>query len=293
MPSRELVSVLVPAYDHGAYVGECIAALAAQTHERLELLIADDASTDDTVQRVEEAIAVHAGRFERVRFERHETNRGTAATLNSLLGHATGRYLFLNASDDRAAPHAISRLVSVLEQNPRAALAVGDSILIDEAGRRVYWAAGRATVDDPDAALYLTWVEHLRAMHRPGVFEPRLFGRAGTLHRVNYIPNGKLMRRDAVLAAGGWTPGTLEDWDLNFRLALRHRMVYVDDVLFAYRWHAGNTVRDHERMARLQAGTVSAIRRRLRDPRVWVRSLDGRDAGSRLRHWRGLLSRHR
>ena len=62
MGHADLVSVLVPAYNHERYVGECIQALAAQTHGPLELLIADDASTDGTVAAIERALAGHPDR---------------------------------------------------------------------------------------------------------------------------------------------------------------------------------------------------------------------------------------
>jgi glycosyltransferase involved in cell wall biosynthesis len=283
--ARELVSVLVPAYNHGAYVRDCLAALAAQTYRPLELLVADDASVDGTATEIARFLDERGGAFDRTVFLRNERNVGAAETLNGLLAQARGRYVFLNASDDRAAPHAIARLVDALASDPRAALAVGDSIIIDGSGRRVFWGAHREIVRDERGAAYFTWVDYLRAVNRPGVFERRLFGRLGTLHRVNYVPNGKLYRTAAVRAVGGWRPGTLEDWDLNFRLARRYRLHYVDEVLFAYRWHDSNTVRDPERAPALQQGTERAIGRQMRNPAVWLRVLATRDARARLRAW--------
>lgn len=277
MTSPELVSALVPAFNHVRYVRECLEALAAQTHRPLELIVGDDASSDGTADVISEFIRERGDAFDRVVFERHTTNGGTAAMLNRLIAQARGRYVFLNASDDRAAPHAIEVLAAVLDSDPRVALAVGDSIIIDADSRRVYWGPDREEYDDPGAAPYHTWVELLRATNRPRLFEPRLFGRAGTLHRKNYIPNGKLFRRDAVLRVGGWRDKTIEDWDLNFRLACRYRLRYVDEVLYAYRSHGSNTIKRGELIAALQASTEAAIARELRDPRVWLRVLADRD----------------
>jgi len=281
--SPELVSALVPAYNHVGYVRECLEALAAQTYRPLELLIADDASSDSTADEIRAFLRENGDAFDRVVFQPHEINRGTAATLNGLLAEARGRYLFLNASDDRAAHHAITTLAGALDAVPRAALAVGDSIIIDKTGQRVYWSPDRELIANEAAATYRTWVDYLRDVNRAGVFGPRLFGRAGTLHRVNYIPNGKLFRREAVEAVGGWRAGTFEDWDLNFRLACRFPLLYVDEVLFAYRVHETNTMRDPERVAALHAGTEAAIRRELRNPTVWLRVMASRDIRSRLR----------
>lgn len=289
--ARELVSVLVPAYNHEAYVRECLEALAAQTYRPLELLVADDASVDDTAAEIERFLDERGSAFDRTVFLRNERNIGTAETLNGLLAQARGRYVFLNASDDRAAPHAIARLVEALASDPRAALAVGDSIIIDASGARLYWGPRQAIVHEESAPAYRTWVDYLRSASRPGLFEPRLFGRLGTLHRSNYIPNGKLFRRSALQAVGGWHPGTLEDWDLNFRLARRYRLHYVDEVLFAYRWHDSNTIRDPGRIPPLQERTQRAIARQMRNPAVWLRVLATRDARTRLRAWARALRR--
>jgi alpha-1,3-rhamnosyltransferase len=280
--SPELVSALVPAYNHAGYVRECLDALAAQTHRPLELLVGDDASTDRTADVIRDVISERGDAFERVVFVQRTVNEGMAAMLNELLARARGRYLFLNASDDRAAVHAIDTLATVLDDDPRAALAVGDSIIIDASGRRVYWGPHREIVEDESDASYLTWVAYLRAFNRPGVFDPALFGRPGTLHRGNYIPNGKLFRRAAVERVGGWRPGTYEDWDLNFRLSLHYRLRYVDEPVFAYRWHDENTIRNPQRVVGLQAGTEASIAREMRNPAAWLRVAVHRDYRSGL-----------
>ncbi len=288
MPSRELVSVIVPAYNHARYVSECIGALADQTHQRLELLVADDASTDDTAECVAEALRRHGDRFERVRFTRHERNLGTAGTLNALLPAARGRYVYLNASDDRSAPEAIATLAEILDRHPRTAMAVGDARVIDAHGDPVLWGPRQVVARPGDAEAYGTFAAYFRATIRPDLFEPRVFGRLDTLDRANYVPNGKLFRRSALESAGGWETGMLEDWAMNFRLARRHRLRYVDRVLFAYRWHDSNTIRDSARVARLDAATRRWIDGQLRHPLVWVRVKARRGIG---RRWRDAVRR--
>ena len=288
MASPELVSALVPAYNHVRYVRECLDALAAQTHRPLELLIGDDASTDATAAVIRSFIQERGGEFTRVVFEQRTVNTGVASMLNDLIAQARGRYVFLNASDDRAAPHAIEVLLAVLEADPRVALAVGDSIIIDRDSRRVFWGVDRDTFVDESEATYRTWVEYLRSVHRPGSFDRSRFGKPGTLHRSHYIPNGKLLRRSAVLQVGGWRAGTLEDWDLNFRLALRYRLRYVDEVLFAYRWHEANTMRDAARWLPLMTATEAYIAEELRNPAAWLRTLPHRDVRSGLRNRLGF-----
>lgn len=244
--------------------------VAAQTYPDLELLIADDGSTDRTREAVEAFLGANSGRFARVVFLSRE-NHGIAATLNELLEHARGRFLFLIASDDRAKPHAVATLYAFLASHPRHALAVGDNEIIDATGMRVAWDAERHTVTDPAEAVYRTWGEYLRAIRRPKDFTRRGFGHVEALEIDNYVPNGKMFRRSAVVQVGGWRPGTLEDWDLNFRLARRYRLAYLDQVLFSYRWHAANTMKNPTYFCAAHARTRDLIEEQRRGPLLRIR----------------------
>lgn len=277
MLSTDLVSILVPAYNHERYVEACLQAIVAQTYRPLELLIADDASDDSTSEQIADFIAEHGDQFERVHFDRHEHNRGIAETLNALLARARGKYVFVNASDDRAEPEAIGVLVTELSRHPRAAMAVGDNAILDANGDRVYWDSNRGVIRDPVHATFLTWVDDLRTRAPRRTFTARKFGRLRGLYLVNHVPNGKLMRRAAIVTVGGWRRGTLEDWDLNLRLARRYRLRYVDRVLFGYRWHDTNTVKDAAYMEPAFNRTVDLFRADYRrNPWLAVRALGAR-----------------
>lgn len=256
MRSRPLVSVIVPAYNHEDYVTECLESVAAQTYPALELLVIDDGSGDHTDDRIADFVATHRGRFRRV-VHRSRENRGTAATCNELIELARGRFVYQIASDDRAEPHAIASLVAALRGHPRTALAVGDSQFIDARGRRVRWGPDRTLrdLDEPGYDTFSAFYGQVRGRD----FSSAGFGSLATLRRGNYIPNGKLFRRSAVLRVGGWRPGTVEDYDLNLRLARKYRLRYVDEVLFSYRWHATNTIRNRKAMLRLGRRTRRLI----------------------------------
>ena len=77
MASPELVSALVPAYNHAGYVRECLEALAAQTHRPLELIIGDDVSSDGTADVIRSFLREHGDAFDRVVFR--ASARSTAA----------------------------------------------------------------------------------------------------------------------------------------------------------------------------------------------------------------------
>ncbi len=64
--SLPLVSVAVPTYNHAPFLTACLESVRAQTYPRLELLVVDDGSTDDTLAIAERFAATYAGRFERL-----------------------------------------------------------------------------------------------------------------------------------------------------------------------------------------------------------------------------------
>lgn len=268
---RHLVSVVVPSYKHADYVAACLRALAEQTYRPMELLIVDDDSPDDTAAVIEATLPEVSSAFERIVFHARDSNRGLVASLNEMLEEAHGEYVFQNDSDDLAAPEAVEVLVDALEQDPGIALAAGDNAIIDESGRRVYWDLNRQNHDEPRDDRFGTFAEYLRATSPEGTLSEQGFGRVHTLIRENHVPNGKLMRTSAVRAVGGWREGTVEDWDLNFRLALRFRLVFVDRVLMSYRWHAVNTIKNPDYAVTRSARTRSLLRRYLWHPVTLVR----------------------
>ena len=75
MNSEPLISVAVPAYNHGRFIRECRTSVRNQTYENLELVVIDDGSPDDTAQEVERFLRDHEARFSRVSFDSAPTGR--------------------------------------------------------------------------------------------------------------------------------------------------------------------------------------------------------------------------
>ena len=71
-PDSDLVSIIMPTYNCGAFIAETIATVQAQTHPRWELLVVDDCSTDDTA----DVVGALAKDDPRIRYVRLETNSG-------------------------------------------------------------------------------------------------------------------------------------------------------------------------------------------------------------------------
>ncbi len=246
MPS--LVSVLIPAYNHERYVQQTIRSLMDQSHAAMELIIIDDGSSDATWMRLQEIRAACEERFARVVFERQE-NQGVCVTVNRLLGLMQGEYAYMIASDDLAKPEAVETLCSFLQKNPEYGLAVGDNELIDADSRRIYWDRARRVVPSVREAAFATFGAYLRDLRREVDFRSADFGSYATLLNGNYIPNGLLIRRSAF---EGWTytsEAPVEDWYMALQVAKRFKMMFFDQVLFSYRWHSSNSVKQTRRMS--------------------------------------------
>ena len=108
-----LVSVLMPAYNAGPYVRQAAESILSQTYPHLELLVADDASTDNT-RALLDALAGDP----RVRLFHNETNRGYLQTTNELFRHCKGGLITFMDADDWSAPARIEKLVQAFERDP-------------------------------------------------------------------------------------------------------------------------------------------------------------------------------
>lgn len=248
---KKLVSVIIPAYNHENYIESCLQSVAGQTYSKLELIIVNDGSSDRTHEKITAWIACHKKRFKRIIYINRE-HKGVGDTLNELIALAKSEYLFQIASDDMAKPEAIEILYHFMNRYREYALAVGDNEIIDRRNTRVYWDLDRNNVSDVEAAVYQTFGEFLQK-HRPDVdFNSDQFGELSTLLEGNYIPNGKMFRKSALIKMGGYRKDFLEDWYINIMLAKSYKLKYVDQVLFCYRWHDSNSIKNVEYIQRIQ-----------------------------------------
>lgn len=94
-----LVTVMIPSYNHEKYIKESIQSVIDQTYSRLELIVIDDGSKDNSIQIIEEMRLACEQRFEHFQFIFRE-NRGLSRTLNQGLSLARGEYFSIVASDD-------------------------------------------------------------------------------------------------------------------------------------------------------------------------------------------------
>jgi len=159
MSAAPLVTVGLPVYNGARYLRGAIESLLAQSYATLEVVISDNASTDDT-----EAICrSFAERDSRVRYERQPENRGAVWNFNRVAALARGEYFMWAAFDDLRHPECVERSVAAMRANPTAALCCSAVALIDETGQPVPEGGFVTTGRRPVGA---TPRERLRALAR-------------------------------------------------------------------------------------------------------------------------------
>lgn len=247
MSNNILVSVVVAAYNHQDYVQETIKSIIAQTYQNIELIIIDDGSKDNTWQKIQELKDSCQKRFSNFIAETKQ-NEGTAKTLNKLLAKAKGKYIYFIASDDISYPKAIEKELDFLEKNPSYLLAVGDNALIDTEGKECYWDKERNIIYDKQQAKYLTFKEFLQEDCEID-FNSENFGKYKQLYLGNHIPNGYLFRKNILDKIPPFTDeAPLEDYYLMLQISKYGKLKFFDKVLYFYRWHQNNTIKNNKKI---------------------------------------------
>ncbi len=141
------VSIGLPIYNGANFMAETLDSLLAQTYTDFELIICDNASTDET-----EAIArAYVARDGRVRYHRNPANVGASANYNLAFELARGHYFKWAAHDDLCAPAYLERCVAALDADPGVVLAYTQAKAIDSAGDVVKVYPGKHHFGDPRA----------------------------------------------------------------------------------------------------------------------------------------------
>ena len=112
MEDRGLVSIIMLSHNNGRYVAESVRSVIAQTYQNWELIFMDDSSKDNTISQMMDYI-----RDRRIKVSKNVESRGSAASMNSALRDARGKYIaFLNVGD-LWEPTKLERQIAFMEEN--------------------------------------------------------------------------------------------------------------------------------------------------------------------------------
>jgi len=106
------VSVVIPAYNRAHSIGQAIQTVLNQTYQDLEIIVVDDGSSDNT-----EGV-VRGLKDIRIRYIRHEKNKGATAARNTGIKAAKGEYIAFQDSDDEWLPQKLEKQMKVFEKVP-------------------------------------------------------------------------------------------------------------------------------------------------------------------------------
>ena len=218
------VSVVVPNYNHASYLASRIDTILSQTYRDFELILLDDASTDESMSVIERYRDIPG-----VQIHRNTQNSGSPFPQWNLgASMARGRFLWIAESDDEAHPEFLATLVLLLEQQPNAALTYCQSLRID--------TSGIVIGDFSDWTDPLDKKRWLSPFFNDGVDEVCRF-----LIQRNTIVNASavLMRRDRFLKAGGAPPNLrlVGDWVAYCRMLKLGSIAYTPDKFNFFRCH--------------------------------------------------------
>lgn len=136
MPGKEnmpLVSIVFPLYNEGRFIRETLESITQQDYENIEIIISDNASTDNTADVCRE----FAEKDPRIIFIQQETNIGPARNAFIIARMAKGKYYMMGAGHDKWSANLIGQSVRALEERPSATVAFPTSVWIDENGERM------------------------------------------------------------------------------------------------------------------------------------------------------------
>lgn len=237
------LSVLLPNYNHAKFVGQALYAILAQSVQPLEIIVIDDASTDNSLEVIESIARLHP----HIRVLRNETNQGVNYTLNRALSEARGTYIYGAAADDQVLPGFFERSLWLLAQHPQAAVCCSYPSRIDA-------ATGEVT----DHAL--GW------SRRECYFPPDELAAVMGGHAI--AGHTAIVRRDEFVKAGGWISDLqwFTDWYALQVAAFRGGACFIPATLALFRssltsYYAAG-VRNWERQSR----AIEHLLRRLESP---------------------------
>lgn len=222
------VSVIIPSYNHAAYIAEAVNSVLSQSETDLELIVVDDGSTD-------ESLDVLAGFSDSRLRVFSQSNQGAHAAINRGLREARSKYLAILNSDDAYHPARLEKALRVLEVRPQIGLLGSYIEIVDAEGKTLgikhgYKDCPPWLLEQPERSFRAT--ENLHA----------------ALLTENYwaTTSNFIFPRFWAEHIGEFRPlRYAHDWDFALRMAQVAQLELLPEPLVRYRVHPRNTIREN------------------------------------------------
>jgi len=215
-----LVSVVLPVYNHGKYLRESIESVLSQSYTDLELIIVNDGSTDSTLSVLSDYKA-----HPKITILDQE-NQKLPAALNNGFRLTRGEYLTWTSADNRMFPRQVELQVDFLRRHPEISMVYGNYQLIDAIGKPLYGSKFNEWLQVPYGS--------------PNIYLPKNVGELNFVP-LNFIGPCVMYRASAAVVIGEYDQSLVgvEDYDYWMRLNMLYRIAHIDipDPLYQYRIH--------------------------------------------------------
>lgn len=254
------LTAILSNYNHSQYLSCAIDALLAQTRPADEIIIFDDASTDNSVSIVERYLSNHP----EIIFIRNTSNFGIIQNMNRGLEMAHSEVVYFAAADDVTYPPLFETGMALLERYPQAALFSARCEIINEEGRTEESFPTPSPLSVPG---FVNPTQTLKEMLRDDGW---------------FVGGCTLYVRSALVAVGGYPVelGAFCDGYVSRLLALKHGSCYAPVVLSGWRRMEGG-------MAWTQATNVSAMLDMIKVGEQKMREANGIFPDIFIRRWKG------
>ena len=206
---EKLVSIGLATHNGQSYLREALDSLLAQTYRNFELVISDNASTDDTPWICEE----YARKDRRIKYIRQKSNIGNARNFEFLKENARGEYFMWASDDDKRAPTFLEKCLAALDADPEAIGAITNLAYFDD--------LGRTRKEDPK--LFFPFKKDLYGRLKEFILLAILGGKGNSVYGV--------WRREKVTDCE-FSDKQLLEYGFVFRCLVKGYFVLIDEVLF-------------------------------------------------------------
>ena len=216
------VSVIVPAYNAAAYLPYAIESVIAQTYPSWEIVIVNDGSTDHTCAVVDSYRSKLGDKLQYI----DQPNGGMSAARNAGMRTARGEFIAMLDADDVWLPHRLARGIQVLDADPETGMVHAKVVRIDIHGS-------------------ITGQLKVEAQYLSGRIARHIYTR-----RAHIVCATVIFRKSCLETAGCFDEAmqATEDRDLWFRIALRYKVAFIDEVLAHYRLSSTSVTSNLDRM---------------------------------------------
>lgn len=238
--SSDLVSVVIPCYNHGKYLAQAIESVLKQSYQSYEIIVVDDGSTDNSKKVAQSYPAVRY---------LYQQNQGPSMARNTGIDKSIGRFLVFLDADDWLFPDALKINIKYLLENEEAAFVSGSHQKVNNDG--VILEEGKWVVRE-DPYLHLLQGNYI-GMHATVMY------RRSVLEKIKFDVSLRLC----------------EDYDVYLKITRKYPVIHHEVTIAAYRIHDSNTSVNIPRMLEAALKVLERQRDKLLNERELVNYKNG------------------